>query len=125
MTTHSDLHRFAESVASSLAAVSKSAALVMKGYVDLDPYLATIDSDRCLWCGECQEACPYDAIEKVSVDGKEVARVLPALCKGGGVCVPVCPEDAIDLTGYSDAQVRSMIDALAAETESAVGVSHG
>ncbi len=115
----------AESVASSLAAVSKAAALVMKGYVDLDPFLATIDSDRCLWCGECQEACPYDAIEKVSVEGKEVARVLPALCKGGGVCVPACPEDAIDLTGYTDAQVKAMIDALAEETQASVGVSHG
>ncbi len=115
----------AESVASSLAAVSKSAALVMKGYVDLDPFLATIDSDRCLWCGECEAACPYEAIEKVSVEGKEVAQVLPALCKGGGVCVPACPEDAIDLTGYTDRQVRSMIKALAEETGVSAGVSHG
>jgi len=115
----------AESVASSLAAVSKSAALVMKGYVDLDPFLATIDSDRCLWCGECEAACPYEAIEKVLVEGKEVAQVLPALCKGGGVCVPACPEDAIDLTGYTDRQVRSMIKALAEETGASAGVSHG
>ena len=115
----------AESVACALSTVAKSAALLMKGYVDLDPFLATIDSDRCLWCGECQAACPYEAIEKVSVEGKEVARVLPALCKGGGVCVPVCPEDAIDLTGYTDAQVRSMIDSLAKPTQALVGVNDG
>jgi heterodisulfide reductase subunit A len=89
----------------------------MKGYVDLDPFLATIDPDRCQWCGECQAACPYDAIDKVAIDGKEVAQVLPALCKGGGVCVPVCAEDAIDLKGYTDQQVRSAITAFAEEVD--------
>ena len=115
----------AESVASSLAAVSKAAALVKKGYVDLDPYIAVVNPDRCVWCGECQAACPYGAIEKDAAAGKEIARVIPSLCKGGGVCVPVCPEDAIDLTGYSDAEVRAMIEALAEETEAPAGVSHG
>jgi heterodisulfide reductase subunit A len=102
----------AESVVSSLAGVSKSAALLKKGYVDLDPYIATVDADRCLWCGECQAACPYGAIEKDTVTGKEIARVIPSLCKGGGICVPVCPEDAIELTGYTDAEIRATIDAL-------------
>ena len=106
----------AESVASSLAAVAKSAALVKKGYVDLDPYIATVDSNRCLWCGECQAACPYGAIEKDTVaGGKEIARVIPSLCKGGGVCVPVCPEDAIEITGYTDSEVKATIDALVEE----------
>jgi heterodisulfide reductase subunit A len=105
----------AESVASSLAAVAKSAALVKKGYVDLDPYIARVDAERCLWCGECQAACPYGAIEKDTVHGKEVARVIPSLCKGGGVCVPVCPEDAIELTGYTDREIEATIDALVEE----------
>ncbi|KPK34024.1 MAG: 4Fe-4S ferredoxin, partial [Phycisphaerae bacterium SG8_4] len=115
----------AESVASSLAAVSKAAALVKKGYVDLDPHIAVVNPDRCVWCGECQAACPYGAIEKDTSTGKEIARVIPSLCKGGGVCVPVCPEDAIDLTGYTDAEVRATIEALAQETEAPAGVSHG
>jgi heterodisulfide reductase subunit A len=105
----------AESVASSMAAVSKTAALLMKGYVDLEPLIATIDSDRCSWCDECTKACPYDAIEMVSVDGREVGRVIPALCKGGGACVPVCPRDAIDVKGYTDAQIIATIDSLIKE----------
>ena len=105
----------AESVASSLAAVAKSAALVKKGYVDLDPFIAAVDTDLCTWCGECQAACPYGAIEQETVDGKEVAQVIPSLCKGGGVCVPVCAEDAIALTGYNDAEIKATIDALAQE----------
>ncbi len=105
----------AESVASSLAAVSKSAALLMKGYVDLEPLIANVDADKCSWCDECTKACPYDAIEKVSKDGKEVAQVIPALCKGGGACVPMCPHDAIDVEGYTDAQIIATIDSLIKE----------
>jgi len=105
-----------ESVASSMAAAGKCAALLMKGYVDLPPYVALVDADRCAWCGECAQTCPYDgAIEKVCAGDKEIAYVHPALCKGCGGCVPVCPAEAIDLEGYTDAQVRAMIDALARE----------
>ena len=105
----------AESVASSMAAVSKSAALLMKGYVDLEPLIAKIDTELCVWCDECTKACPYGAIEKVSVDDKEVARVILSLCKGGGACVPACPQNAIDVEGYTDIQVTAMIDSLIKE----------
>ena len=106
----------AESVASSLAAVSKGAALLLKGYVDLPPLVAKVDTERCTWCGECEKTCPYDgAVEKVRQREKEVAYVHPALCKGCGGCVPVCPVEAIDLEGYTNAQVKAMIDALVRE----------
>ncbi|MBN2243298.1 MAG: CoB--CoM heterodisulfide reductase iron-sulfur subunit A family protein [Acidobacteria bacterium] len=102
----------AESVASSLAGVSKSAALLKKGYVDLDPYIAMVNAERCVWCGKCLEACPYGAIEKSVLEGKEIASVIPSLCKGGGACVPVCPEDAIELKGYTSEEITAAIDAL-------------
>ena len=106
----------AESVASSLAAVSKGAALLLRGYVDLPPIVAKVDTERCTWCGECEKTCPYDgAFEKVRQGDKEVAYVHPAICKGCGGCVPVCPAEAIDLEGYTDAQVKAMIDALVRE----------
>jgi len=106
----------AESVASSLAAVSKGAALLLKGYVDLPPLVAKVDAERCTWCGECGKTCPYDgAVEKVRQGEKEVAYVHPALCKGCGGCVPVCPVEAIDLEGCTNDQVKAMIDALVRE----------
>ena len=104
-----------ESVASSLAAVTKSAALLVKGYVDLEPFVATIDAARCTGCDECLAACPYEALQKETVDGRQVVAVAPSLCKGGGACVPACPEGVIDLVGYSDREITSMIDALARE----------
>ncbi len=105
----------AESVASAMAAVAKSAALLMKGYVDLEPLIARVDQQRCIWCDACTDACPYGAIEKVSFEGKEIAGVIPSLCKGGGACVPVCPENALDVEGYTDKQITAMIDSMAGE----------
>jgi heterodisulfide reductase subunit A len=106
----------AESVASALAGVSKSAALLMKGYVELEPFIAQVDPERCVWCDECVEACPYAAIEKASVDGREVAQVIQSLCKGGGTCVAICPEGALELRGYTDGQIKASIEALAQES---------
>jgi len=105
----------AESVASALAGVSKSAALLMKGYVELEPFVARVDPELCRWCDACTEACPYAAVEKTRTNGKEVARVISSLCKGGGACVAVCPESAIQLRGYTEDQITAMIGALARE----------
>jgi heterodisulfide reductase subunit A len=102
----------AEAVASGLAAVTQSGAMLKRGYAELDPMVATVDTDACTWCGKCLEACPYDAIEQVEMDGKQVAQVIRTACKGCGGCVPVCPVDATDLLGYTDAQIRSMIDGM-------------
>jgi heterodisulfide reductase subunit A len=106
-----------EAVASSLAAASKSAALLLKGYTELEPSVATVNSARCKWCGLCEEACPYSAIDKVESEGRVIATVNRALCKGCGACVPVCPQDAIDIEWYTDSQVRAMIEGLAKEIE--------
>jgi heterodisulfide reductase subunit A len=102
----------AESVASGLAAVTQSAAVLRKGYAELDPLVALVDADACTDCGKCHTTCPYDAISMAAVDGRQVAVISPTGCKGCGGCVPVCPEDAIDLLGYTDAQVRAQIDSL-------------
>jgi heterodisulfide reductase subunit A len=105
----------AESVTSSLAAVTKSAALLLKGYIDLEPFVARVDAARCTGCNECLAACPYEALEKTVVDERQLVRVVASLCKGGGACVPACPEGAVDIVGYSDREVTAMIDALAEE----------
>ncbi len=100
-----------ESVASALASVAKTSALLMKGYVELEPVVAW---DKCTWCGDCAEACPYDAIGKTKTpEGKAVAQVNRTLCKGCGACGPVCDLNAIELDGYSDAQIETAIERLA------------
>ncbi|HHW44858.1 MAG TPA: CoB--CoM heterodisulfide reductase iron-sulfur subunit A family protein [Desulfotomaculum sp.] len=105
----------AESVASALAAVTQCASILKKGYVELEPQMAFVQTDLCTWCGQCARACPYEAIEKGQDEGREVARVNEALCKGCGGCAPECPRGAINLKGYTSAQIMAMIDALAKE----------
>ena len=104
-----------ESVASGLAAVTQSAGILKKGFAELDPLVATVDTAACTGCNSCQPSCPYDAISTISCDGREVAAISAAVCKGCGGCVPICPADAIDLLGYTDAQMRAAIDCLATE----------
>jgi heterodisulfide reductase subunit A len=60
-------------------------------------------------------ACPYGAISQLSLNGREVATISEAGCKGCGGCVPMCPENAIDLRGYTDGQITAMIDGLLQE----------
>jgi heterodisulfide reductase subunit A len=105
----------AESVASALAAVTQSAAVLKKGVAELDPLVAAVDPDICTWCGKCENACPYGAIEKLSLNGREIATISETGCKGCGGCVPMCPVDAIDLRGYTNAQITAMIDGLLEE----------
>lgn len=111
----------AESVGASLAAVSKAGGLLMKGYVDLEPLVAKVNTDACIWCDECLKACPYGAIERITVDDgkKEIAMVVKSLCKGEGACVPVCPHDAMDIEGFTDEQITAMIDASSKEVVTA------
>jgi heterodisulfide reductase subunit A len=103
----------AESVTSALAAVTQSAAILKKGFTELDPLVAIVDPDACTACGACLTACPYDAISMAEGADRHVAVISPTGCKGCGGCVPMCPEDAIDLLGYTDAEITSMIESLA------------
>jgi heterodisulfide reductase subunit A len=101
-----------ESVTSGLAAVTQSAAVLKKGYTELDPLVAVVDPDACTACDACLTACPYDAISMTEEDGRGFAVISPTGCKGCGGCVPVCPENALDLLGYTDAQITAMIESL-------------
>jgi heterodisulfide reductase subunit A2 len=103
----------AESVASGLAAVTQSAAMLKLGHAELDPQVAVVHAEACTACGDCVGACPFGAIRLVEGGESSVALVDGAVCKGCGACAPVCAEDAIDLLGYTDAQVRSMIEGMA------------
>jgi heterodisulfide reductase subunit A len=105
-----------ESIVSSLSAVSKAASLLVKGYVDLQPFVAFVREELCEWCGLCEPVCPYGAISKTGGGSGEIARVTDVLCKGCGACIPVCPKDAMQLKGATDEQITAMIDAFLKES---------
>ncbi|HTX88607.1 MAG TPA: CoB--CoM heterodisulfide reductase iron-sulfur subunit A family protein [Bacteroidales bacterium] len=106
-----------ESVQSSLSAAVKINALTRKPSIQLEPIIARVDFDACVWCGKCAEVCEYDAIHPLEMHGKVVASVNEAVCKGCGICAPVCPADAIDIAQYSNREVEGMIDGFMKKVE--------
>jgi heterodisulfide reductase subunit A len=103
------------------AAAAKASALLARGVVELDPFVAEVDADRCDGCGDCVSACLREGaltlVESPHGDGTVVrAQVAHALCLGCGACVAVCPENAIDVDGMTLSQYDAMVDSILAET---------
>jgi heterodisulfide reductase subunit A len=103
------------------AAAIKAVSLLSRGYVELDPFVAEVDPEKCTGTGACVEACLCDgalALVETEVAGKRVsrARVTPAFCQGCGACVAVCLENAIDIAGWTLNQYEAMVDRMVAQT---------
>ncbi len=109
-----------ESVAAAKAAAAKVAILLGKGEVEIEPFVAKVNLEKCDASGKCVEVCPYEdavAIEDVMVGGVSMPKavVSPANCVGCGSCVSACPNQAIDVQGWTIGQYEVMLDAIAAE----------
>ncbi|MEJ2656274.1 MAG: CoB--CoM heterodisulfide reductase iron-sulfur subunit A family protein [Desulfobacterales bacterium] len=101
-------------------AAVKAVALINRGYVELDPFVAEIDIQKCKGSGACVEACLSEGalgLVEMEVDGQKVqrAQVTPAFCLGCGACVAVCPENAVDVNGWTLKQYEAMVDAIVSE----------
>jgi heterodisulfide reductase subunit A2 len=102
------------------AAAVKASALLSRGYVELDPFVAEVDIQKCQGTGACVEACLSDGalgLVEMQIDGQKVqrAQVTPAFCTGCGACVAVCPENAIDVNGWTLKQYEAMVDAIVSQ----------
>jgi heterodisulfide reductase subunit A len=109
-----------ESGAAASAAASKVAVLLGQGLVELEPFVAQVDPERCEGSGQCVEVCRYEdaiSLQTFSVNSHEEQRavVTPANCTGCGVCVSACPSQAIDVQGWTLGQYEAMVDAILAD----------
>jgi heterodisulfide reductase subunit A len=107
-----------ESCAAASAAAAKVSALLSQGRVELEPFVAQVDLEKCTGTGDCVKVCAYDgaiALEEMEIDGKTVQRavVTPANCTGCGCCVSACPNRAIEVQGWTIPQYDAMLDAIA------------
>ncbi len=112
-----------ESCAAAEAAAAKVSVLLGRGAVELEPFVAAVDPERCTGSGSCMEVCAYEdaiALQPFSDNGHErmVAVVTAANCAGCGACVSACPHGAIDVQGWTLAQYQSMVAAIGASYES-------
>jgi len=109
-----------ETCAAAAAAAVKGSAILTRGYVELDPFVAAVDLSKCTGTGACVEAClAAGALTMVEqeVKGQKVrqAQVNPALCIGCGACVAVCPENAINVQGWTLKQYEAMVDMIVSD----------
>jgi heterodisulfide reductase subunit A len=69
-----------------------------------------VDPTLCRACGECENACCFEAIKVKEVkQGLKQAVVTEALCTGCGVCNVACPTGAASLSHFKDEQIDGMI----------------
>jgi heterodisulfide reductase subunit A len=102
------------------AAAVKASALLSRGWIEMDPFVAEVDPQRCQGTGACLKACLNEgALRLVAIESENGlvrrAEVSPALCKGCGACVAVCPEGAINLQGWTLRQYADMVDMIVAD----------
>jgi len=108
-----------ESCAAAEAAATKVAILLSRGTVELEPYVAKVDTERCNGTGECVQVCPQeDAIHLETLNEAEKtfqrAVVTAANCNGCGVCVSACPNKALDVQGWRLDEFEAMVEAITA-----------
>lgn len=105
-----------EACAAAQAAAAKGTSLLIKGYAEIDPFVAEVRSEQCTGHGVCAEVCPIEGAITLTAAANEVrkARVNPALCTGCGICVPECPGKAIEVNGWTLKQYEEMVDAIVA-----------
>jgi heterodisulfide reductase subunit A2 len=110
-----------ESVGQASGTAAKVAGLFSTDELTREPLIAVVNRtappmySTCVGCFLCQSACPYQAIEKEEIKGRDgkvlktVARVNPGLCQGCGTCVAFCRSKSIDIQGYTHEQVYAEV----------------
>ncbi len=59
--------------------------------------VAIVDDEKCNGCGECQEACYFNAIDTKTVFGDDRAVVQKHKCYGCGLCRKNCAQNALSM----------------------------
>jgi heterodisulfide reductase subunit A len=98
-----------ETVAHAGNAAALAAAPLVKGYIEKEMLVPSIDYDLCVKCGLCKTTCAPAAID---IDENGVPAINEIACKSCGMCMPVCPTGAIQLINFSDDQLLDEIIAV-------------
>lgn len=100
-----------ESIAQAAAAASRAAVTLSKDRITVEGVVSYVQDFMCRGCGECEAACPFNAISVVTnEEGMQIAAVQEALCKGCGMCAVACPTGAASIRHFGDEEVLTMVE---------------
>ena len=100
-----------ESIAQAAAAASRAAVTLSKDMITAEGVVSNVNEFMCRACGECERACPFNAIAVGENEQKmRTAIVQEALCKGCGMCAVACPTGAASVHHFDDEVVLTMVD---------------
>ncbi|MFW9779759.1 MAG: 4Fe-4S binding protein [Candidatus Heimdallarchaeota archaeon] len=108
-----------DSVAQGAAAASGALSLLSRGYILVEPTIATVNEELCSNCKMCISVCPFDAITEDTE--KKVAVITATKCQGCGLCVSICPSGAIHQYYYSDEAILSEIEGIIESAQTVYG----
>lgn len=81
--------------------------------------IANIDENRCIGCGVCLEACPFDAI--IGALG-QMHTVIVNECIGCKLCVNPCPVDCISMIDLANSCLSKQQKVVKAKLRKAVKI---
>lgn len=76
------------------------------GMLAASGYLARVDADRCVGCGNCVQFCSFGALKIRD----RALQIKPARCMGCGACVSKCPKQALELVADGDKGRPLLVD---------------
>ena len=101
-----------ESIAQAQAAASRAATVLSREQYTVEGMVSRVDEALCRGCGECEQACPYNAIAVEEIEpGIHRARVRAAMCKGCGACAVACPTGAAAVYNFEEQTILDMVHA--------------
>ena len=103
--TAQDPKDITESIMQATSAASKVSEYNYGG-VEIEPFIAEIDVERCTLCGECIKRCKY---KSMSIQNDEV-YIDPMSCTGCGKCLVGCEQRAITVNGNIDEKIMATIN---------------
>jgi heterodisulfide reductase subunit A2 len=100
-----------ESIAQAAAAASRAAVTLSQDKITAEGVVSNVQEFMCRACGECEKACPFNAIAVGENEEKILtATVQEALCKGCGMCAVACPTGAVSVHHFDDEVVLTMVE---------------
>jgi len=99
-----------ETINQARAAAATAMIPLMRGQVQVEAAIASIEEELCTGCDQCAEVCVFAALQLHPVRG--VMTVNPVLCQGCGACATACPSGAISIKHFTFDQTMAQIDVL-------------